>query len=83
MSKRNPFHYFKTLPEIIRLAVIMYVRFPLSLRNVQDLLHDRGIWLSSKRVLGLCAVWSSWPGRSSIWINWQESLETTMWAQWM
>ena len=42
MSK-NPFRYFKTSPEIIKLAVMMYVRFPLSLRNVEDLLHERGI----------------------------------------
>ena len=42
MSK-NPFRYFKTSPEIIQLAVMMYVRFPLSLRNVEDLLHERGI----------------------------------------
>ena len=42
MSK-NPFRYFKTSPEVIRLAVMMYVRFPLSLRNVEDLLHERGI----------------------------------------
>lgn len=40
---KNPFRYFKTSPEIIRLAVMMYVRFPLSLRNVEDLLHERGI----------------------------------------
>jgi putative transposase len=39
----NPFKYFKTSPEIIRLAVMMYIRFPLSLRNVEDLLHERGI----------------------------------------
>ncbi len=38
----NPFRYFKTSPEIIRLAVMMYVRFPLSLRQVEDLLHERG-----------------------------------------
>ena len=43
MTKRSPFLYFKTSPEIIRLAVMMYVRFPLSLRNVEDLLHERGI----------------------------------------
>jgi putative transposase len=43
MTKRNPFRYFRTSPEIIRLAVMMYVRFPLSLRNVEDLLHERGI----------------------------------------
>ena len=38
---RNPFKYFKTSPEVIRLAVMMYVRFPLSLRNVEDL-NNRG-----------------------------------------
>ena len=40
---KDPFRYFKTSPEIIQLAVMMYVRFPLSLRNVEDLLHERGI----------------------------------------
>ena len=43
MKNKNPFRYFKTSPEIIRLAVMMYIRFPLSLRNVEDLLHERGI----------------------------------------
>ena len=43
MKNPYPFRYFKTSPEIIRLAVMMYVRFPLSLRNVEDLLHERGI----------------------------------------
>lgn len=46
----NPFRYFKTLPEVIRLAVMMYVRFPLSLRNVEDLLHERGIDVSYEAV---------------------------------
>ena len=40
---KNPFRYFKTSPKVIRLAVLMYIRFPLSLRNVEDLLHERGI----------------------------------------
>ena len=43
MTQRSPFRYFKTSSEIIRLAVMMYIRFPLSLRNVEDLLHERGI----------------------------------------
>ena len=43
MTKPASFKYFKTSPEIIRLAVMLYVRFPLSLRNVEDLLHERGI----------------------------------------
>ena len=40
---KNLFRYFKTSPEIIRLSVMMYIRFPLSLRQVEDLLHERGI----------------------------------------
>tara|TARA_B100000315_G_C14482981_1_gene543803 strand:+ start:268 stop:966 length:699 start_codon:yes stop_codon:yes gene_type:complete len=47
---RNPFRYFKTSPEIIRLTVMMYVRFPLSLRQVEDLLHERGIDVSYETV---------------------------------
>jgi putative transposase len=43
MTKRSPFRYFRTSPEVIRLAVTHYVRFLLSLRNVEDLLHERGI----------------------------------------
>ena len=50
MTRRSPFRYFKTSPEIIRLAVMMYVRFPLSLRNVEDLLHERGIDVSHEAV---------------------------------
>ena len=43
MPRHSPFRYFKTSPEIIRLAVMLYIRFPLSLRNVKDLSHERGI----------------------------------------
>ena len=50
MTKRSHFRYFKTSPEIIRLAVMLYVRFPLSLRNVEDLLHERGIDVSHETV---------------------------------
>jgi len=50
MTKQNPFKYFNTSPEIIRLAVMLYVRFPLSLRNVEDLLHERGINVSHESV---------------------------------
>ena len=39
----SPFRYFHSSPEVIRLVVIMYVRFPLSLRNGEDLLFERGI----------------------------------------
>jgi hypothetical protein len=39
----DPFRYFNSSPEIIRLVLMMYVRFPLSLRNVEHLLFQRGI----------------------------------------
>lgn len=39
----NPFRYFNSSPEVIRLVVLMYVRYPLSLRNVENLLFERGI----------------------------------------
>ena len=47
---RNPFRYYKTSPDVIRLAVMMYIRFPLSLRQVEDLLHERGIEISYETV---------------------------------
>jgi putative transposase len=50
MAKRSPFKYFKTSAEIIRLAVMLYVRFPLSLWNVEDLLHERGVDVSHETV---------------------------------
>ena len=40
---RNPFRYFNSSPDIIRLTVMMYIRYPLSLRQVEDLLSERGI----------------------------------------
>ncbi|CAM8632994.1 COG3316 Transposase and inactivated derivatives [Paracoccaceae bacterium] len=50
MTQRSPFRHFKTSPDIIRLAVMLYIRFPLSLRNVDDLLHERGIEISHETV---------------------------------
>jgi putative transposase len=51
---KNRFRYFKTSPEIIRLAVMMYVRFTLSLRQVEDLLHERGIDICHETVRAWC-----------------------------
>ena len=42
----NPFRCFNSSPEVIHLVVIMYVRFPLSLRNVEDFLFECGIDIS-------------------------------------
>ncbi len=46
----SPFRYFNSSPEVIRLVVMMYVRFPLSLRNVENLLFERGIDISHETV---------------------------------
>ena len=42
-NPKNPFRYFHSSPEVIRMVVMLYVRYPLSLRNVEDLLFERGI----------------------------------------
>ena len=46
----NPFRYFKTSSEVIRLAVMMYIRYPLSLRQVEDILFERGIDISHETI---------------------------------
>jgi putative transposase len=50
MPNARNFRYFKTSAEIIRLSVMMYVRYPLSLRKVEDLLHERGIDITHETV---------------------------------
>ena len=40
---KNPFRYFNSSPEVIRLTLMMYIRYPLSLRQVEELLFERGI----------------------------------------
>ena len=43
MTQRSPFRSVKTNPKIILLTVMLYVAYPLSQRNVEELLHERGI----------------------------------------
>jgi putative transposase len=50
--------YFKTSPEIIQLAVMLHVRFPLSMKNVEDLLYERGMNVSYESV----RYWWQWFG---------------------
>ncbi|MEM7024097.1 MAG: IS6 family transposase, partial [Pseudomonadota bacterium] len=47
---RNPFRCFNSSPEVIRLTVMMYVLYPLSLRQVEDLLSERGIDICQETV---------------------------------
>ena len=46
----NRFRYFNSSPEVIRLVVMMYVRYPLSLRNVEELLAEREIDISHEAI---------------------------------
>jgi putative transposase len=39
----SPLRYFNSTPDVIRLVVLIYVRFTLSVRNVEDLLFERRI----------------------------------------
>ena len=50
MAQRSRFRHIKTGAEIIRLAVILYVRFPLSLRNGENLLSEGGVAISHESV---------------------------------
>jgi putative transposase len=43
MTDNISYKYFKTSPEIIQLAVMYYVRYPLSYRQVEDILSERGV----------------------------------------
>ena len=73
MIKRSPFRYFRTSPEVIRLAVMLYVRFPLSLRNVEDLLHERGIEVSHETVRFWWQLYSRWAARAGSLCRWRPS----------
>ena len=46
----SPFRYFHSAPELIREVVMLYIRFPLSLRNGEDLLFERGYDLCHETV---------------------------------
>jgi putative transposase len=49
----NLFCYFNSSPEVIRLTVMMYIRYPLSLRQIEDLLFERGIDIKQNRSVAL------------------------------
>ncbi len=36
----HPFRWFDRSPEVIHIVALMYVKYPLSLRNVEDTLPD-------------------------------------------
>jgi hypothetical protein len=64
MSKRSPFRYFKTSPEIIRLAVMMYVRFSIAhmhgLRDLNGMMDTTERPVQTQRLLELSKQVQSW-----------------------
>jgi len=49
LALRDPFRYFNHLPEMIPSAVLLYIRYPLSLRKFKDLLFERGVIFTARR----------------------------------
>ena len=54
LESSAPCRYFNSSPEVIHLVVMMYARYPLSLRNVEDLLAERGINISHETIRFWC-----------------------------
>ena len=80
MAKLCPLKYYMTSPEIIRLTVMLYFRFPRSLRNVEDLLHEQGVDIDHETA----RFWWHQFGpmfASEIRKRWIEGLRTSHW-QW-
>nr|WP_264210832.1 IS6 family transposase [Leisingera thetidis] len=50
MSRRNPFKRHRFLREVILLAVRWYCRYPLSYRDVRDMLAKRGVAVDASTV---------------------------------
>jgi len=79
MSKRDPFMYFKTSPEIIRLAVVLFIPFSLSLRNVKDLPHERGTDVSYESVR---FWWMRFGSKFASEIRKRRAEQLRAWPQW-
>lgn len=54
----TPFRCFKTSLKVIRLVGMTYVRLPLPLQQVENLLHERSIDVGSQTV----RLWQKWLG---------------------
>ncbi len=74
----NSFRYFNSSPEVIRLAVILNIRYPLSLRQVEDLLFERGIDICHETV----RFWWNRFGPMFTAEIWQRRIHHRSYAQW-
>ncbi len=79
----NPFRYFNSSPEVIRSAVMLYVRYPLSLRQVEDILFERGVdfcyepvryWWNRFGPLFTAEIWKRRIDQRN-WSNWRWHLD--------
>ena len=76
---RNPFRCFNSSPEVIRLTVMLYIRYPLSLRQVEDLLFERGIDICHETVR---LWWNRFGPRFAAEIRNKRSADLPAWLQW-
>ena len=83
MPNQVSFSYFKTSLEIILLEVMLYLRFPLSLRNVEDLPHERGVDVSYESVwFWRCDVGPMCVGEIKIFFLWLRTAFGTAFPKW-
>ena len=75
----NRFRYQKTSAEIIRLAVMLYVRFPLARRQVEDILLERSIDISYETVR---AWWNRFGPMFAAEIRKKRAGAHQNWSQW-
>ncbi len=84
MPRQSPFRYFDSSSEVIRLVVMRHVRFPLSLRNVEDLLFERGIdichetvrlWWNRFGPMFAGDIWQQWMHRMRAFRHWRWHLD--------
>lgn len=47
---RESFRCLNGWPAVIQVALLLSIRFPMSLRQAEDLLHERGIIISHQNV---------------------------------
>jgi putative transposase len=76
---RDPFRYFQTSTDVIRLAVMMYIRYPLSLRQVEDLQSEQGIDISHEM---LRFWWNRFGPIFAAEIRKKRSANIWTWPQW-
>jgi transposase-like protein len=59
MNSKQPFKWRHFLPEIILLCVRWYLRYPLSYRNLSEMMAERGLSVNHTTIYGSVAkIWN-------------------------